>query len=198
MTTPIYVPYSSEAKLSLLTVEALKPYADRVHYRWVGYSDTAYWELVNTLWHEGNDVIIVEQDIVPPADVIPSFDVCHFWFCTAKYQYSTRNDHIYGGNEHKGWLGGLGCCRFSHRLMELYPNAIENAGNLERAYRGAHPARHWCALDGAIKDELWFRDVWPCGNHPESHHMHTQTSHGCDRRNEPPLIHFQGVYPVTK
>lgn len=193
MIAPIYVPYSSEAKLDNRTVEALMPYADRVHYRWVGYSDTAYWEMMNTLWLEGNDFIVVEQDIVPPADVIPSLDVCPYWFCVANYRYNSRNAHLYGGGSNPGWLGGLGCCRFSHKLMERYPGAIQRAGNIERAYRGAHPARHWCALDGAIKDELWFWGIEPCGEHPTAEHKHSQTSHGCDRRNEPPLINFPGV-----
>ena len=104
---PIYVPYSSDEKLNPLTEEALSPYGARVHYRYVGGSDTAYWKLVNDLWNKGEDFIVVEQDIVVRPDVIPSFDSCHFPFCVANYRYNNRHSYLYGGNATPGWIGGF-------------------------------------------------------------------------------------------
>ena len=192
----IHVPYSSEDKLDDRTVEALLPYGDQVRYHFVGSSDTAYWELINELWHKVEDFIVVEQDSVVRPDVFPSFNSCHYWFCVANYRYNNRYAHLYGGEENPGWLGGLGCCRFSHKVMEMVPNAVERAGYLERFYAGAHPARHWCALDGALKDELRWWGIYACGNHPTVDHKNVQTSHGCDRLAEPALPGQIGVLNV--
>lgn len=194
--TPIYVPYVP-GSLRPEVKEALDYYGERVSYVDVSSDDEAYWRLVKSLWQKYRDFIVVEQDIlIVPGITLESFSTCPVSLCVSNYRYQNANADLYGGKASPGWLGGLGCCRFRRRVMRHIPNAIDHAGMLERAYMGNHPPRHWCALDGAIKDELWMWGVYPCGDHPVSQHLHNETSHGCDRRGEGPGIKFRGVYPL--
>lgn len=96
------------------TRRALLAYArgHALNFEYVGGSDTAYCELLQKVWANGETFAIVEHDIVVNPDTIPGFEGCPDPYCAAPYAWTTQ-------------VGpALGCTRFRAELLEELPDAI--------------------------------------------------------------------------
>lgn len=92
-----------------------------------------YGRLVAGWWRIGNGFVLVEDDIVPWPGAIKELlecdrDWCGYEFPRTAPQYEPR----------AGWCLGLGCVRFSHKLVRRY-----NMAALDGSQR-------WDEVDGAV------------------------------------------------
>jgi len=132
----------------------------------VGGSDTAYWELLNTLWNLGEDFTLVEQDIVVGPDTLTGFEQCPNNWCCAPYPYLGSDK--YAGN---------GCTRIRAQLIRECPQAMSFVGQFDYA---GHGPKHWCTLDAAMQTVLQQRYLQRrCLLHEPVGHLHDEPSHGC-------------------
>lgn len=58
------------------TREALARFAPHAEYHDVSASEDAYWELLASVWADGEGFVVVEHDVVVDADTLPAFDAC--------------------------------------------------------------------------------------------------------------------------
>lgn len=137
----------------------------QVEYVDVSDSDTAYFYLLQELWDDARDFIIVEQDIVPTNEVLNSFEGCKHDYCCAPYPYF--GSAIYAG---------LGCVRFREGIIRRVPNLMDMVALHD--YEG-HCPKHWCTLDAAIQRELAKLHEPRCLQHAQVGHLHTTPTHGC-------------------
>jgi hypothetical protein len=131
----------------------------------VGKSDTAYWELLDALWSDGEDFAIVEQDIVVEPGTLHSFAGCSRSWCCATYPYLRSEKYA-----------GSGCVRFRAELIERVPDLMQRvAGHSDVK----HPPKMWCSLDAFIQRELRAAGYQQCLQHGGVGHLHRNPSHGC-------------------
>jgi hypothetical protein len=113
----VVVPY---VELHPLTEEALAAWIDydSCQLEYVDLSDDpilGYGQLVKRLWVEGDDVLLVEQDIEIGPSTIYDFRACWYGWCAAPYNWTTN-------------VGpALGCTRFRGSFIAKYPRAVEEA-----------------------------------------------------------------------
>lgn len=77
---------------------------------------TSYARHLVTLWALRGDLILLEQDKVPPPDWVTQFSQCGRGICT--FPYMSNGVLI---------TEGFGCIRFSSTLKALHPDAIKRA-----------------------------------------------------------------------
>ena len=87
-----------------------------------------YGELLAELWSEGGGLVVVEHDVAPWAGALTQLADCEADWCQFRYPKD-------GG----ALVRGLGCTKFSARLMVEYPD-------LPSAWLGTA----WQGLDGAV------------------------------------------------
>jgi len=113
--------------------------------------DESYYWAFREWWldPEPGDLIIVEQDIVPPENVVFDFTTCPEHWCASWYELHpvTEDGRDYSQAIPFGW--GLGCTRFSAVLRREYPELADRAG--EPLVFGPEPdpdpPRVWWVLD---------------------------------------------------
>ncbi len=127
--------------------------------------DSAYHDLIASLWASREDFVVVEQDIVPgPADVQSLIDCPHGW-CAFCYDYPPF-----------GLYAGLGLARFRAEVMKELPQAMTWC-SLESDE--SHPRRHFCRVDGYLKRYLQERGIRQ-HVHGVVRHLHSGgPAHGC-------------------
>lgn len=131
----------------------------------VSGDDEAYWRLLRDLWDEGETFVVVEHDIVLGAYTLVDLARCEGEWCTCPYPYF------------HGRYYGLGCAKFSDRLIARVPELMDLVGKMSDA---DHPPRHWCRLDAWIQRVLAKRSIRPCLRHDEVGHVSDLVpSHGC-------------------
>jgi hypothetical protein len=110
----ILCPY---VKLHPKTKQALRRF--NVEYIYTGYDEFAYWETLSECWRDtSQDLIVVEQDVVPSQKAIPSMLECPRGWCTYAYFVTNR----YEGVSLRGLsVDSLGCVKFSTDLRKLLP-----------------------------------------------------------------------------
>lgn len=90
---------------------------DATGWKWeaidVSGDDEAYFRLYQRLWHEGEGFIGIEHDVIVNPGTLTELADCPEDWCAAPIPYLT--DRRYG----------LGCVKFSGRLLEEFPDAIE-------------------------------------------------------------------------
>jgi len=123
------VPYL-EGKLRPETFEwALRHNAELCQ---LGPTDESYYWTFRGWWldPEPGDLVIVEQDIVPPPDALYSFARCPSHWCACWYELYPTTEHgkDYSQTIPFGW--GLGCTRFSEKLRREHPELADRAGEL--------------------------------------------------------------------
>lgn len=148
-----------------MTSEALDASGWPWEKRYVGDSDSAYWELLKELWTPTHDLCVVEHDIVVKRDTIALFEICPEPWCAAPYNFLGRGSYM-----------GLGCVRFRSELIAKTPELIDQVGEMESG--PLHPKRHWCSLDSFLQTRLRWLGFKVC-EHPPVQHMHEWPSHGC-------------------
>lgn len=151
------------------TVEALHRHAagHDVHYVHVGDRDEQMWEMWRDLWAAGEDVVVVEHDIVIHERVLPEFEACPEQWCTFGYPYAFGNANPYHGT---------GCVRFRSELIAAVPDLWDRVAVREGPH---HPYKHWCSLDGFSQLELWPLGYSNHRHEPPVGHVDPSNSHGC-------------------
>lgn len=142
----VIVPYT---KLHPVTRSVLDSYdLPRLEYVSCGSSDQAYRQLLQTIWEQGETVVLVEHDVVPWPGAIEELAGCSGLWCACTYR-------INGGI---GIFHGLGCTKISGALMQQLPNLWDEPGE-------------WSVLD----QRLWFaaREIRqePHGHRPPVIHL---------------------------
>lgn len=133
----------------------------------VSGSDTAYFELIKSLWENGSGWMNCEHDIVPHANSFQEFEDCPHAWCAYPYPYAVTN-----------YYAGLGLCKITKQVIKRHPDAMDKVWKMTDP---THPINgHWCRCDG------WLRAVLE--NEGERMHLHTPPvrhlgntwpSHGC-------------------
>ena len=127
--------------------------------------DEAYWRLWRELWAAAEDVIVVEQDIVPNPDSFQQFEECRELWCAHAYPYSVF-----------GLYAGTGCVRLRAELLASTPGLIDRVGLRSD---DLHPAKHWCRLDAWMQNELHAAGHRMHRHEPAATHLDPGNSHGC-------------------
>jgi len=143
------------------TERAVKSFAPDALFADTSGSATAYWEAIKSHWAGVEDLVVIEQDIVITADVVPSFKDCSELWCSYKYF----------GPKHLGYLSrSLGCTKFSAELQRLV--SVEDI------------------LDSVFRAEPGVKvvNVSDAGD-PEWHVVDVTISSAMDRRNIEPHVH---------
>lgn len=81
------------------------------------YDTSAYWWELRRRWNGEDDLMIVEQDNVITAEVVPSFNMCDKPWCCYEYQGPPGMDTD-GTGEGRILRKSLGCTRFSADLQD--------------------------------------------------------------------------------
>lgn len=117
--------------------------------------DSAYHELIARAWAEAKTFIVVEQDIVPHPGALAELLLCPEPWCAFGYEYPPF-----------GLYAGMGCAKFATELLVVLPTAMEETAGWSDA---THPAKHWCRVDGWLKQ--WLIE------HGARQHVHGQVTH---------------------
>lgn len=75
----------------------------------------SYARLIRRNWNHGQDLIIIEHDIIPHGGVFSGFAGCQEGWCVYPYALTTR------------YAGYLGCVRFQAGFMRAHPEAAYDA-----------------------------------------------------------------------
>lgn len=151
MTTRVVVPYT---RLHPATAASIAEHAPHAELTQLAETDgLAYWRLLDTIWRDGRDVVIIEHDNALRADVLPSFDACPRLWCTFPYQ----------GEHALIPRGALGCVRFRGMLMTRDPDLWMRFDR-----------RHWQRLDSELSTRLMHPPftIEPCVHTPPILHYH--------------------------
>lgn len=91
-----------------------------------------------------DDLVVIEQDIIIHADVIPQFEACPEPWCLFPFRHYAQ-----GG----GWMkDGIGCNRFRREFMEAVPvEAVEAQGGSCNRCNGEN-RQCWAHLDGRTRE----------------------------------------------
>lgn len=162
----LIVPYAP-GKLRWETIEALQTAGLEPEYR-LCEGNHGYWELLDSLWGRcGDDLVIVEQDIVVNPGSVAELVACPEHWCAFPYQYAGR-----------GLTAGLGCVKFSRRIQDRGDNIMQRVGDMPGDR--THPRKHWCRLDIQIAQEV---GAWHVSRHihqpPVGHLSNGHAAHGC-------------------
>lgn len=127
--------------------------------------DTSYYRLLADLWAAGDTFVVVEHDIVVRPGVADELMACPEDWCGFPYRFLG------------GLHNGLGCAKFSARLLAEHPNVIADTSE---EHTPTHPRNHWCNLDDRITRQLVRRGVAKHAHGPPVEHRKAgRTGHGC-------------------
>lgn len=127
--------------------------------------DDDYYNLAAALWSEGKSFITLEQDIVPHEGALKELAECPEPWCAFAYEYPPF-----------GKYAGMGCAKFSAELIVRFPDALTETGKWKD---DLHPPKHWCRVDGWLKQYLLERGATQ-HIHGEVKHLHRgRPAHNC-------------------
>lgn len=128
--------------------------------------DSAYWAFWSEIWAQQESVIVVEHDVVPSTIALKSLWSCPHGWCTQPYNYLRATDYR-----------GLGCVKFSGRLMALVPDLWQRVAEMTDQ---AHPGKHWCRLTIRSTEVLNELRIARHDHHLQvAHPVHARNAHGC-------------------
>jgi hypothetical protein len=118
----------------------------------------AYGELLLAHWGAGRDLVVIEQDIVPPELAVERFAACPMPWCTHPYLIQdTLHERV------------LGCVRFSAKLQQAFPHLMWQAA---RNYAGLRQASTWWQLNEQISRYLDIQRIPVHPHTPPATHLH--------------------------
>lgn len=120
--------------------------------------DYEYGTYIREEWRGEDDLVIVEHDVVPPADAIQALLDCDQAWCSHE---------VWLGHDFSAWT--LGLVKFSRGLQRNWPELMESA--LPRAHSERKQV-HWRSVDSAIMRALSFRGLPPHVHRPPARHLH--------------------------
>lgn len=148
--------------------------------------EDSYFQAVRTLWPqcgaEHVDLCIVEHDIEVGPDTLERFYRCRNLWCAHSYEVYWGNiARLYGG----AW--GMGCVRYRWQLMARWPDAVEQAGEMDLEVLGVghHPRYSWQVFDSTLSH--WLKGALGgamtpplkvCEHHPPVTHHHAYNREG--------------------
>jgi hypothetical protein len=134
-------------------------------------SVTSYWHALRGAWSACEDFAIVEHDIELRADELERFDFCAELWCAHSYE-------VYAGDIATAYGGpyGLGCVRFRKELLEAWPDAVDDAGELN--LHPVHPQRSYAVMDSTLTQILRARVGEPHLHTPAVIHHHHYVREG--------------------
>lgn len=138
----------------------------RPRYVDVSSSEDAYWQLLSSLWADGQDVVIVEHDVIPDADAIEDLLDCPEPWCAQPYPY------VY---DRLNW--GLACTMFTATAMKRVPDLWTHVAVMSDYL---HPPLHWCRLDAWSHRVLTAHGIDRHDHGLQVWHERDTTSHGCE------------------
>jgi hypothetical protein len=131
-------------------------------------NDAAYWILLSSHWrnprYSNEDLLIVEQDMLPADGVVDEMLACRWGWCSSPYEVANRQQIT----------DGLGVTKFSAALKALRPQFMIEVGAI--ADDGL-PAHDWRRLDTRIS-----RVLRAAGHTP---HIHAASTHLHDYQARP-------------
>lgn len=126
----------------------------------------AYARLIDLWWNRGTDLVVIEQDMVPPYGCMGQMAGCPLSVCTFRYDCGGRTK-----------AHGLGTIRFRAQLQARYPSLAAQAGG---ATAGRVFSTHWRALNERLLD-LCARFGAPAHIHsPDAGHLHDYSREAAD------------------
>ncbi len=135
----------------------------------VSESQSKYFQVIQEIWNAGEGWVNVEHDIVVGPDTIKSFDQCSADWCIAPYNYAVMPG---------GFYAGLGCCKISSRLIARNYDAMDRVGQMRD---NDHKQRHWCRVDGWLKQVLIENGEAPHAHESVQHLGSGWPAHGCHK-----------------
>lgn len=162
----VVVPFTRKTKRVLEAIEA-----SGFEYELIDVSESQfrYWYVVKELFDAKETFATVEHDILVNSDTLKSFDDCPCDWDIAPYPYALMPE---------GFYAGLGCCKITDKLIARNPDAME----LDSSWYGwdkNHKPRHWCRVDGYLKDRLLANGERPHAHDVVQHLGDNWPSHGC-------------------
>lgn len=124
-----------------------------------------YHDLIADLWHDGETFLTVEQDVVPHAGALQELANCPEEWCAFAYDYPPF-----------GQYAGMGCAKFSAALIKRFPDALTATGSW---HDERHPPKHWCRVDGWLKQYLLERGARQHVHGLVAHHHKGRPAHDC-------------------
>lgn len=103
-------------------------------------SDESYHDLIAEHWAAHESFITLEQDIVPHDGALRELAECAEPWCAFAYDYPPF-----------GQYAGMGCAKFSADLIRRFPDALTETAKWQD---DTHPPKHWCRVDGWLKQYL--------------------------------------------
>jgi len=128
----------------------------------------AYWRVIAARWGRGDDLLIVEHDVILHEAVLPQLESCLEPWCLFPYRHP--------GCGPSGWMmTGLGCTRFRREFQDrvTLEEIASQAGNCSRCDGKERKHECWMHLDGRIREageRLGFtaHAHWPSAGHRSS------------------------------
>lgn len=142
----VIIPYSSIGFQQLVIVSLQYDCPDPVLHHC--QQDSSYYDLLHSLWHEGETFVIVEHDIIPWPGAVTAIYNCPEPWCT--YPYNNQTDR------------SLGCTKFSAQLLQDHPGALD-----EPTYD-----KSWTRLDVYIGHKLSSLGLTHHIHKPNVAHLH--------------------------
>lgn len=160
----IYIPYVR----GMLREETEEWYGDHPEARlWsIDPADrTGYWQMINHVWKHDrfDDLLIVEQDMLPAPGVVEEMQACSHMWCVSPYQCSSQTLDVPLLTE------GLGCTKFAALMKRTHPHMPLVVSCM--ADHGL-PAKDWRRLDVRIAQVLRGFNFTPHVQHERSTHLH--------------------------
>lgn len=133
-----------------------------------------YHNLIADLWHDRETFIVIEQDIVPHPGAIKELVECPQPWCAFAYDYPPF-----------GQYAGMGCAKFGAALIAQFPDAMTETATW---HDPKHPPKHWCRVDGWLKQYLMGNGVTQ-HVHGAVEHLHKgRPAHDCTTADEAAAI----------
>lgn len=149
------------------TERSLRDLAPETEWWDVSGSVFAYSQLLENLWKDLEDVLIVEHDIELTEQALTEHRECDYPWSVAPF----RGPSAYGWEEAPLLTMSLGCTRFSADLMRAMPDAVAQANAINDAGTVCPPG-DWHRLDCRLWTVLRGH-----GDRPRSPHVHAEVPH---------------------
>jgi hypothetical protein len=140
----------------------------------VGYAITGYWDLLADLWTSDSDFIVVEEDVLPSAELIGSMWTCSEPWCSGSYgRWSSIPKRRLIQSD-----SSLGCVKFGS-VRRRFPDLMARAS-------AHHPGHQFWVLDTAIFEVLQAEGSMSAHLHfPPMRHLDEDRRPGTPRPHDP-------------
>jgi len=121
---------------------------------------TDYWQLIEESWSGQRDLILLEEDVVPPDGLLAEMAACPEDWCAGTFGKPWRvpvprnPDPVTGAYDENDWILhsdiALGLNRFSAGFQAAHPDALIRAAEPYVDKRRNPVQKHWCHLDPGL------------------------------------------------